>query len=422
VHALFVSWLDGPSGHRSRTASHRAASAGIREFRASGFGLVSEFGFRASDFRFRPDIILASPCACLTFCAMPKLAPPPLVAPETWPALLAAAAEFAALRPWDFMDDSQVVGLLDPGTGETRIGCVLGNAGQVFAAVFYRRAGLRWILHMLDDTPDPEDLNTADGIDCLKLEFMPKRELWPEDRAVLQAAAFKPAGRGSVWPQFRAAEPGWHPWHITQAEAGQFLADLPRFTAFCRLLQAQPELFADRSPTEIPFLPATLPVRPLTPQDLDWHPLLPPSSNLDPFHPTAAELQPVRALPRQAGLVCEFDCSLLPGASFVEAGRPCFGRLSLLVEHELGLVLGMGVQSGALTPGEAAGRGLLESLRTGGRRPERLLIRGERLRPVLQPLCDALEIQLRPVPELPALAEAATALSRHMLAGGAGRF
>jgi len=152
---------------------------------------------------------------------MPKLAPPPPVATETWRALLAAASDFAARQPWESMYDSDVVGLIDPVTGETRIATVLGNAGEVFAAVFYRHAaGLRWILQMLDDAPDPEDFNTADGMDCLKLEFVPKRELCKEDLAMLKAAGFKPAGKGSVWPQFRSSDPGWHPWHIIKPRPG----------------------------------------------------------------------------------------------------------------------------------------------------------------------------------------------------------
>ncbi|MBM3835998.1 MAG: hypothetical protein FJ403_22585 [Verrucomicrobia bacterium] len=71
---------------------------------------------------------------------MPKLAPPPQVAPETWRSLLDAASAFAAAKPWEFVWDTDVVGLIDPANGETRVGCVLGNAGQVYAAVFYRRA------------------------------------------------------------------------------------------------------------------------------------------------------------------------------------------------------------------------------------------------------------------------------------------
>jgi hypothetical protein len=348
---------------------------------------------------------------------MPKLAPPPFVAPETWRALLAAAADFAAIQPWETMYDSDVVGLIDPVTGETRIATVLGNAGEVFAAVFYRRAaGLRWILQMLDDAPNPEDFNNADGIDCLKLEFVPKRELCKEDLAMLKAAAFKPAAKGCVWPQFRSADPGWHPWHINQAEAGQLLADLPRFTAFCKLFEENPKLSDSRAPTEIPFLPAILPNRALTPEDLDWRPLLPPPvSGLDPFQAPADKLEKFRALKRAPGAAFEFDSSLLPSGSFLENGRPCFGRISLLVEQKLGLVLGMSVQSGALTPGEAAGRGLVEALLKAGRLPDKIIIGGSRFQPVLQPLCDALQIQLWPASSLPALEQAVAALSQQML-------
>jgi hypothetical protein len=348
---------------------------------------------------------------------MPKLAPPPPVAPETWRALLAAASDFAALEPWEYMYDSDVVGLIDPATGETRIATVLGNAREVFAAVFYRRAaGLRWILQMRSDMPDPEDFNNADGMDCLKLELVPKRELWKEDLALLKACRFKPAGKGCVWPQFRSADPGWHPWHINQTEAGQLLADLPRLTAFCKMFEQHPELFDRSAAADIPFLPAVLPDRALSPKDLDWRPLLPPPvSGLNSFQPAADTLEELRALKRAPGTACEFDTSLLPGGSFLENGRPCFGRFSLLVEQKRGLVFGMSVQSGALTPGEAAGRGLVEALLKAGRLPDKVFIGGSRLRPPLQPLCDALQIQLWPASSLPALEAAVASLSQQML-------
>ncbi len=348
---------------------------------------------------------------------MPKLAPPPPVAPETWRALLDATANFAALKPWEHIFDSDVVGLIDPITAETRIGSVLGNAGEVFAAVFYRRAGVRWILQMLQDTPDLGDFNNVDSMDTLKIEFVPKHELWKEDLAMLRAADFKPQGKGHVWPQFRSMEGGWHPWHINQAEAEQLLADLPRLTAFCKLFEKNPDLFDDRAPTEIPFLPSPLPERPLGPDDLDWRPLLPPpATGLDPFEPSAADVEKLSALKREPGGEFEFDSSPLPGGSFIENGRPCFGRFSLLVESKIGIILGAEFQSAALTPGEAAGRGLVKALQMGGRLPGTILIGGTRLQPVLQPICDALQIRLMPVSSLPALDEAIHSLSEQMLA------
>lgn len=349
---------------------------------------------------------------------MPKFNPPPHVAPETWKALFAAASDFAALKPWAFAFDSDIVGLIDPVTGETRIGCVLGNAGEVFGTVIYRRNGLRWILSMLYEAGDPENINTVEGMDCLKLEFVPKRELWKEDLERIKAADFKPAGRGCVWPHFRSAEPGWHPWHINQAEADQLLADLPRLTAFHRMFESKPALFEDRAPAEIPFLPVALPDRPLTPDDLDWRPLLPPPAiGLEPYRPTVEQLDKLGALDRKPGLECEFDSSILPGGSFPENGRPCCGRIGLLVENQAGLVLGMNLQSGGLSRGEAAGCSLTETLLMAGNLPERLFIGDSQLQPVLQPLCDKLDIQLRSVSSLPALEEATASLSQYMRSG-----
>lgn len=350
--------------------------------------------------------------------ATPKLAPPPPVAPETWRALVATAADFAALKPWEFTYDTDVVGLVDPGTGETRIAAVLGRRREVFAAVIYRRtAGLRWILHMLSAPPDRPAFGDIEGVDCLKLEFVCKRELRKPDLAILNAAGFNPRGKGCVWPQFRSLEPGWHPWFINQVEADQLLVDLPRLTAFCRLLAQNSDLFAGRGATEIPFLPAILPDRPLTPADLNWRPLLPPpETGFEPFRPPADQLEKLRALSRRPGLECEYDCALTPGVSFCEQGRPCFGRVGLLVETGRGLVMGVAVESGTRAPGEAAGRALVTTLLRAGALPERLFIRSARLQRVVEPLCKELQIQLCPAMALPFLDEALAFLTDHLKA------
>src|SRR5579864_2188669 len=102
-----------------------------------------------------------------------KLAPPPPVAHETWRQLLSLVTAFAASKPWEVVSDADVVGLEDLKSGETRICCVLGNAGQIFGAIFHRRgAGLRWLLNTVSDSPDEPGPEIAEGIDCLKLEFV----------------------------------------------------------------------------------------------------------------------------------------------------------------------------------------------------------------------------------------------------------
>ena len=71
--------------------------------------------------------------------------------------------------------------------------------------------------------------------------------------------------------------------------------------------------------------------------------------------------------------------------------------------------------------GEAAGRTLIKALLMAKALPEKISIGGSRLQPVLQPLCDELQIQLWPVSSLPALDQAMESLSRQMMMGGPGR-
>lgn len=349
---------------------------------------------------------------------MPKLAPPPVVAPETWRALTEAAAEFTAMAPWRFAYDSDVVGLIDPSTGETRIASVLGNAGEVFAAVFYRReAGLRWILRMIADDPEGEGLDPLEGMDCLKVEFVPKEEMWEEDMAVLNAADFKPVGRGFVWPQFRSCESGRHPWFVDQREAEQLLADLPRLAAFCKVLEAHPDEFEDRGATEIPFLPVELPDRPLTLDDIEWRDLEPPTDlGVDTFTASPADLKPLAALPRSRGATMEFDAAILPGGSFIEDGRPSYGRYMLLADGGTGAVVGMEVVSATLPVGEALIAGLVKSLTMAKALPDRIVLRTTRFLPTIEPFCSALNIGVD-VGEVPMIDEALASLSAHLLNG-----
>lgn len=351
-------------------------------------------------------------------CTMPKFAAAPRVDPSTWRTLLQLAGELQALAPWEFASDIEWVGLLDAGDREYRLANILGNAREVFAAVIYRRTGIGWLLKVLDDDFAPNDRDAVEGMDCLKVEFVTKRELAKEDLRVLKAAGFKPPGRGSRWPQFRSAIPGWHPWHIDQAEADQLLHDLPRLIAFLRLFEKNRSMFEGRSAHEVPFLPPQLPDRPLTLDDLDWRSCMRlPDPPLSPFTPPQDELDRLRKLPLTAGLVYEFDCALMPGASWIEDGKPCFGRMALLVESRSGIVIGAEAKPGGVAPGVATGEVFVSLLLRSPRLPSILLLRNPRWHPVVGGVCGALGIEVRMAKRIPALEEALSHLER-MLAGG----
>jgi hypothetical protein len=347
----------------------------------------------------------------------PKQELPPPIAPETMKALLAATTEFAAAKLWEEMCDSDVVGLIDQITGETRLACVLGNGGEVFGLAVYRRSGgIRWILNMLNDPEKCLGFAGVEGMDALKVEFLPKNQLLKEDLAALEAVDFKPAGRGLVWPQFQSTQPGYMPWFIDQSEAEQLLADLQSLTKFAVLFHQHRNLFDNRPPSEIPFLPNPMPNRPLQLENLDWRPMIALPETVDPFKATEEQLTQLHSLNRESQSTMEYGCMVLPGA-IMENGRPCYSRISLLVEHRRGLMLGFKLALGTKPYTECAGSGLVQSLIKCKVLPGKILIDDERLESILGPVCDELKVKLVLSEELQNLADAKASLDQYMLTG-----
>ncbi|MFO1498189.1 MAG: hypothetical protein U1G07_07320 [Verrucomicrobiota bacterium] len=339
---------------------------------------------------------------------------------ETWQRLLVAADELSRLAPWTWMHDSQLVGLRDPSTGEKLLCSILGRLREVFGVIVYRRpAGRRWVLNAILDSADPtvrRDQDTALDQDCLKVEFVVKRELDGPDRAVLTTAGFAPkAKRGPIWPTFRSMLPGGYPWFVTQEEAEMLVFALPRVAAFAILCRDTPGLKADLRNGEVANLPEAYDpaAGPLQPADLDWQPeIIPPepppvSATLD-----EATIERLASLPQPKGLQLEVD--IFYGPSPVSEGdRPFFPKTSLAVESTSGLIAGF--RLGGVTDQEMADnltgviQGALVQL---GARPERLCVQRQRVAQMLLPLAQTLGISLQEVPRLPALGQVREELMR----------
>jgi hypothetical protein len=336
-----------------------------------------------------------------------KLAPPPPIARETMLALLDAASEWAAAKPWELMADCHLVGLTDSKLEEIRLASVLGTGGEVFGAVFYRHAaGLRWILSVTESPEDYMSMDALEGMDCLKVEMVSKRDLAKVELDLLKTLNFKPLGNGLVWPQFQSTTPGWLPWHIDQTEAEQLLADLPCLTRFHELFRHHPDLFKQRSPGEIPMLHNPMPDRPLAETDLEWRTFISSPAPHEPFKVSDQQLTQLRSLERVPKSCYEYGCNITPTSSTLEKGRPCLSRVSLLVEHGRGFVLGFELSLGSEPLSDSAGKGLVNTLVKNGFLPEKILIDDLRLKPILQPFCDDLQIKLFLGDELDFLTEA----------------
>lgn len=333
-------------------------------------------------------------------------------------ALLAVTAEFAALKPWQDMVDSDVVGLTDPVTGDTRLACILGNAGEVFGAAFYRRqTGVRWLVNVLTGHADCMRMDEAASMDALQVQLVPKREMRKEDLSRLKSLDFKPAGTGPVWPQFQSMQPGWHPWFIDQTEAEQLLADVPRLTRFAVLFRRHPDLFDNHLPGQFPFLPNPMPSRPLLLEDLNWRPIILQPEASHPFRPADEQLRHLRALKYEGRTAYEFGSRVVSGGAVLERGRRSYSRLSLLMEHQRGVVLGFDLSLAGKPLMEAAGSALIKTLLAVGSLPGTLWIDDNRLEPILGPLCQQLNVKLQLSKKLNCLADAEASLESFMQGG-----
>lgn len=345
----------------------------------------------------------------------------PAVSPETWKALLAAADEFNRLAPWKWMHDSHVIGLRHPVTNEILLGSILGRLRSVFALLVYRHdAGRRWLLNTILNDGDPGGLegeDTALEQDLVKAEFVRKRELVAEDKAVLAAAGYAPAAsRGYVWPQFRSLVPGGFPWHVTQAEVEILLFALPRAAAVARLMQRQPHVWDDHCDGEIAFVPADFDpaAGELRADRIDWQPMLPPPEPVpEAVVFEAAVLARLLKLEPAGGFHLELDLAYAPFPLAAEA-HPYFPKLAMAVDRASGFVAGIHLAGVGDRDGAGAlGTVLRDALTQLGQRPEGLRVQRTRVAAMLRTVASQLHLPVVCDDELAALNFARQSMQEH---------
>ena len=331
---------------------------------------------------------------------MPKVLFPDL-STEIYRPLLEAAERVARIAPWEFMSDLEVIGMRDDSTGELYAACILGALGTMFAVVIYRNdAGRRLLHHMLTERAVPASSDWFEEMDCLKIEWCPKKELTKGELRNLEAAGFKPKGRGPVWPKFQSCQPGWYPWCLNEAEARLMTGLLKKVARFVCLRAMSGSLHQEPLEAQLPIIPAGEEST-LRREDIDWVPFIPrPASLPDPVTFSAAEQESLLRLPIRKGFIAEMMTPLSPDLSFLDekAGRPCLARVGFIVDRASEMVLCARMAHGAAPLKDAVGGALLEALTNAKSRPGKLCVENERLVAVLGPACQAVGIPVHHVP------------------------
>ena len=335
--------------------------------------------------------------------------PVPTISLDLWRELYQAAASFQLLAPWQWMDDTHVLGVNNE--HGVRLASVLGNLGELSGLASYRgSAGANFLLRLRRGEFAPEHPDAGFYQDALLVDFVPRKDLRKEERAIIQQIAFQPPVRKpTLFPQFQSHKPGYAPWFIDEAEARLLLDDLRKVVRFAELLRTKLALCDSRQDNEFPFFPAAV-AEPLTLDQFEWRTISPVPPPADPPIVTHAfDLAPLLALsqpPQSAWELTAFYAPMPVG----EPPRPYYPKMAMGVDAATGMILAFQLAGPDHTMAQAAARGLVQSIKASGRRPCAIKIDSINLTRALQPLANALGAELLQAKSLPMANEARRSL------------
>jgi hypothetical protein len=338
---------------------------------------------------------------------MPKknTPPAPAIPLELWRELYHAAAGFQLLAPWKWMDDTHIFGINNE--HGVRLVTVMGSLGEVFGLASYRGStGANFLLRLLHGEFAPESPDAGFYQDALLVDFVPRTDLWKEERAIIQQIHFQPPVRKpTLFPKFQSHKPGYTPWFIDEAEACLLLDDLRKALPFSELIRTNLALYDSRQENEFPFFPASV-SEPLTLDQFEWHTIAPVPLPADPpIDPQAFDLPLLLALPQPPQSAWELTAFYAP-TPVGEPPRPYYPKLALGVDAATGMILAFQLTGPAQTMAQTAARGLVQSIQSSGSRPAAINMDSVSLIRALQPLAAALGVKVAQAKSLPMANEA----------------
>ncbi len=159
-----------------------------------------------------------------------------------WKNLFAAAKRFKQHECWNYMWDADVFGVKNPETSMIGYCCVLGRNGEHFGLGVYKGSvGLDGLLKVLNDEVHATGSNALHVQHCLMASFEDRKYIDKRDYALIKKLGLSFRGR-SAWPQFRDYTPGFHPWHISSADARFLTIALDQAIQIAERMKEDPDI------------------------------------------------------------------------------------------------------------------------------------------------------------------------------------
>jgi len=327
------------------------------------------------------------------------------------------ASELYGLRPWQVLDESQLILARDSVSGELCYCSIMGMLGEVFSMHAYIGTESFRLFRKMEAEEITNPGEFFAGHHSVSVEYVPKAELEKPDRELL-AAVGHPQGRGIASPIFRTIRPGCHPWFITEQEAGTLAECIRAVLVVCAAIAEQKsQKFWDRADI-FPLVSLVEGADPYYKVDL-VKAILPAEPPIPPVQLNEEILRPLRSQDYAVRGAMELDYILSGTPIGKKNERKVCATIELAVDAGSGMVLAPDMLDSSTSPGDALARVFFSAVQTTRILPQEVRVRNQRLKESIAPLMDSLGVAVQVAKRLPAADEAQAHLLS-FLQGGVG--
>ena len=336
----------------------------------------------------------------------------PSVSLKTWNQLYQVADRVYDLKPWEFIDDTELFSIQDPVSGEFGYCCILGGATELIGIAIYRGTqGLRVYEKIRSGALHAETEDFLLYQNCLQVLYVKLGDLDREDIKVLKKVENNPQDKPKV-PVFRSYSPLWAPGFLSESEAQFLTLCLERVLDFTEIYQNDlGVLDAEQLDSYLTYIPAqknnqlTWSLKWKTPTSSSFFnssasPLEDPHTS----NPDLSLLDSLQKLKLSKEGDWEADIVSVTGLmNHEEQGRPYFPRIISAVDRQTLEPVFTTIISPLESSEETLVIGLLKAMMQKKSLPERICVSRSKLQRALQPLCKSLGITLRIRSQLPVM-------------------
>ena len=325
------------------------------------------------------------------------------ISKEQWKSLIEASLRIAEMKPWTWMEESDVFGIQPVGAEFPSFVSVMGSFGEYCSMALYDSPAATHQILRLQQNADDNRMDEVLETPHLQAIFGSAADLSPEEKTIVKSLGISPRGR-SAWPYYKSFRPGYAPWFIEPGEVSRLLLAMEQLLEFAPRFKKDPSILPEIGSTgrfwvriqEVQDGHAVWreEVREY-PQELKRLRIAIPQSVVDGM----------RFIP-VTDMCVELDAPLIHHFLGKPGERPRFPYLLILVESESLYSFGVEMMTVETTlealweqfPGR-----VLKALLKHKIKPSTLRVNNAWLQMILSPICGELGIQVQRCNRLPAL-------------------